>query len=144
MIYSTIVSVLSISLTFVKSGLSDATEISFQKMLSLQWLWQNRLFLIATVLVAIPWLACSFMAAQISKEMTLGSQTASMLTLTPGIIGPVIFFVQFYLFQLYRHEALPTLGFNRFWIDIVLLAVISGGSSYITYDAIMRLGIRSP
>jgi hypothetical protein len=131
---------LGISLTLLKSRLSDVTEISVQNMLDVHWLWANRLFVVGVVLIAVPWLMGTLMTAQIAKELSQGTQTAVVATLSAAIVGSVLFFVQFFVYQVLRNEAIPPIGLNRVWMNIVLIAAFSMGSSYLAYDTIHRIG----
>jgi len=57
------------SLTLLKSRLSDITEISINNMLNLHWLWEYKWYLVGVILIALPWIISTFMIAQIAKEL---------------------------------------------------------------------------
>ena len=67
--FSAVVALLSMSLTLLKSRLSDITEISINNMLNLHWLWEYKWYLVGVILIALPWIISTFMIAQIAKEL---------------------------------------------------------------------------
>jgi hypothetical protein len=139
LVCSIIVSLLSISLTLLKARLSDVTEISIDNMLNLRWLWSYKWYLAGVILIAIPWIISTLMTAQLAKELSQGTQTASLAALTAALVGAFLGFLQFFVYQILRSEALPPLGLNRVWINIGLMACLSFGSAYMAFDTIQRL-----
>jgi len=127
------------SLTLLKSRLSDITEISISNMLNLHWLWEYKWYLVGVVLIAVPWIVSTFMTAQVAKELSQGTQTAVTAALAAALVGSVIGFLQFFVYQILRSEALPPLGLNRVWINIALIACFSAASSFLAFDTIQRL-----
>ena len=79
--YTVLVQVLSISLTLLKSRLSDVTGISISNMFNAQWLLAHKWYILGVVLIAVPWLMGTFMTAQLAKELSQGAMTASIATL---------------------------------------------------------------
>jgi len=139
MFYCTLVAVLSTLLTLLKSYLSDVTEVSITNMMNIQWLWIHKWYVLGVVLIAIPWLMSTFMTAQLAKELSQGTQTAVMATLAAWIVSSVIGFLQFFVFQVLRSEALPPFGLNRIWLNIALFAFLSTLSSIVAFDTVQRL-----
>jgi len=139
MFYCTLVAVLSTLLTLLKSYLSDVTEVSITNMMNIQWLWIHKWYVLGVVLIAIPWLMSTFMTAQLAKELSQGTQTAVMATLAAWIVSSVIGFLQFFVFQVLRSEALPPFGLNRIWVNIALFAFLSTLSSIVAFDTVQRL-----
>lgn len=139
MFYSALVQVLSILLTLLKSSLSDVTEVSIANMMNIQWLWVHKWYVLGVVLIAVPWLLCTFMTAQLAKELSQGTQTAVMATLAALMISSVLGFLQFFVFQVLRSEALPAFGLNRIWINIALFACLSLTGSFLAFDTLQRL-----
>jgi len=139
LLYSVAVQLLSISLTLLKSRLSDVTEVSVSNMLSIRWLWSYKWYFVAVVVIAVPWLICTFMTAQLAKELSQGTHTAVVAVLGGAIIASVLGFLQFFVYQVLRAEALPPFGFNRVWVNIALMACLSVASSSLAFDTIKRL-----
>jgi hypothetical protein len=136
---SAIAPTLSVALTLLKASLSDVTEISPQNMLSPQWVWSHKYFLLGVVAIAVPWLMANLYQAQLGKEFSSGTQTASISGLAFAIPSALIYFIQFFIFQLLRSERIPPFGLNRVWIDILLMAGLSFAVAYIGYDALLTL-----
>lgn len=139
MLCTALVQVLSMLLTLLKSYLSDVTEVSIANMMSIQWLWIHKWYVLGVVLIAVPWLLSTFMTAQFAKELSQGTQTAVMATLAALMISSVLGFLQFFVFQVLRNETLPTFGLNRIWINIALFACLSLAGSFLAFDTIQRL-----
>ena len=127
------------SLTLLKSRLSDVTEISLSNMLNLHWLWEYKWYLVGVILIAVPWIISTLMTAQIAKELSQGTQTAVTAALAAALVGSVIGFLQFFAYEMLRNEALPPFGLNRVWINIGLMAGLSFVSSFLAFDTIQRL-----
>jgi hypothetical protein len=108
-------------------------------MLNLHWLWEYKWYLVGVILIAVPWIISTFMTAQIAKELSQGTQTAVTAALAAALVGSVIGFLQFFVYQVLRSEALPPFGLNRVWINIALLACLSAVSSLLAFDTIERL-----
>ena len=96
--FCTVVSALSISLTLLKSRLSDVTQISLSNMLDLRWLWNYKWYVLGVILIAIPWVISTFMTAQVASEMSQGRQTATVATLAMALVGSALGFLQFFVF----------------------------------------------
>jgi len=141
LLYSVAVQLLSISLTLLKSRLSDVTEVSVSNMLSVRWLWSYKWYFVAVVLIAVPWLVCTFMTAQLAKELSQGTHTAVVAVLGGALVASVLGFLQFFVYQVMRAEALPPFGLNRVWVNIGLMACLSTASSFLAFDTIQRLGL---
>lgn len=139
LLYSLTVQLLSISLTLLKSRLSDITEVSISNMLNLRWLWSYKWYVLGVALIAVPWLVSSFMTAQLAKEFSQGTQTAVVATLAGALIASILGFLQFFVYQVLRAEALPPFGLNRVWINIGLMACLSVAGSFLAFDTIARL-----
>jgi len=139
LLYSLTVQLLSISLTLLKSRLSDITEVSISNMLSLRWLWSYKWYVVGVVLIAVPWIISTFMTAQLAKEFSQGTQTAIVATLAGAFVASIFGFLQFFVYQVLRAEALPPFGFNRVWINIGLMACLSVTGSFLAFDTIERL-----
>jgi len=137
--YSALVGILSMSLMLLKSRLSDITEISISNMLNLHWLWEYKWYLVGVILIAVPWLMSTFMTAQVAKELSHGTQTAVVSALAAALVAAILGFLQFFVYQFLRSEALPPFGLNRVWINIGLMACLSIASSYLAFDTIQRL-----
>ncbi len=99
LLYSLTVQLLSISLTLLKSRLSDITEVSISNMLNLRWLWSYKWYVVGVALIAVPWLVSSFMTAQLAKEFSQGTQTAVVATLAGALIASIFGFLQFFVYQ---------------------------------------------
>jgi hypothetical protein len=137
--YSALVQGLSVSLTLLKSRLSDIAEVNIGNMLNIQWLWIHRWYVLGVILMAIPWLISTLMIAQVAKEISHGTQTATMAVLAGSIVASVIGFVQFFVFQVLRSEDLPPFGLNRIWVNIVSFACLSAAGSFVAFDTMQRL-----
>jgi hypothetical protein len=141
LLYSMAVQLLSISLTLLKSHLSDVTEVSVSNMLSIRWLWTYKWYCVAVVLIAVPWLICTFMTAQMAKELSQGTHTAVVAVLGGALTASILGFLQYFVYQILRAEALPPFGFNRVWVNIGLMACLSVATSLLAFDTIQRLGL---
>ena len=137
---TTFLQCLGVILVMLKARLADVSEITIQNMLNIHWLWQQKFIFLAVILLAVPWLGTSFLIAQVSKEMSSGTLTATITTLIPGVIGPIVFIGQFLVFQVLRNEAIPSFGPNRIWMSILALAMIQGASIFLSLDLIRSLG----
>ena len=126
-------------LTLLKSRLSDITEVSIDNMLNIQWIWIHRWYVLGVILIAIPWLISTLMTAQVAKEISHGTQTATMAVLAGSMVGSAIGFLQFVVFQVLRSEDLPPFGLNRVWINIVSFACLSALGSFVAFDTMQRL-----
>jgi hypothetical protein len=140
LLLSSFTSLLSISLTLLKSRLSDVTEISVSNMLNLHWLWSYRWYLVGVVFIAVPWLMSSLMTAQIAKTLSEGTQTAVVVTLAAAAVGSILFFLQFFVYEVLRGEAIPPFGLNRVWFNIGLMACLSLANSYLALNTVQHLG----
>ena len=139
LLYSLVVQLLSISLTLLKSRLSDITEVSVSNMLDPRWLWGYKWYVAAVILIAVPWLIGTFMTAQLAKDFSQGTQTAVVATLAGTLVASVLGFLQFFVYQVLRAEALPPFGLNRVWINIGLMACLSVSRFFLAFDTIERL-----
>jgi hypothetical protein len=140
LLYSAAVQLLSISLTLLKSRLSDVTEVTVSNMLNVRWLWSYKWYFLAVIVIAVPWLVCTFMTAQLAKELSQGTHTAVVAVLGGALVASVLGFLQFFVYQVVRSEALPPFGFNRVWINVGLMACFSVASSFLAFDTINHLG----
>jgi hypothetical protein len=81
------------------------------------------------------------MTAQLAKEVSQGTQTAVVATLGGALVGSILGFLQFFVYQVLRAEILPPFGFNRVWINIGLMACLSVVGSFLAFDTIEHLGL---
>lgn len=130
--------ILSLLFNVVRAFLSDRTTISIGNLLNLNWLWEHKHYMILIFVIGVAYFASSMLMTQFSNNLSVGKYTATFTFLIFMLWTTFFIPIHIYIYNIWRKESIPPL-FDKFWVYIGALVVMSFIVAFLSYQAIESL-----